>query len=181
MKGIKPLFVLTIILILSASVAFGQGPGESRNASPPALTRQEASLHANPGQSEPQASSQFKPGPTKPQESARFKPGANKSQESARFKLGWGDSIYFGGSVADLAVTRNKLDNNPLLREGNALLQNDQGGLSLGKGIALKAAVWGFVKGGEAVFPEKRRWFQGILSGIGGAFVVIAWRNSRVQ
>jgi hypothetical protein len=155
MKRIEPLFMPVITLFLFASVAYGQ--------------------------TSPQDSPHFKPEQIRPQQAPSFKPRQSEPQVAPRFKLSWGDAAYFGGAVADLAVSRQALDNNPNLREGNAFLQNDQGGLSLGKGIALKAAVWGFVKGGEAVFPEKRRWFQGILSGLGGAFVAIAWRNSRVR
>jgi hypothetical protein len=155
MKRTKPLLLLPITVTLFASIAYGQ--------------------------SNPQDAPGFKPEQNQPQGAPSFKPRQGEVQVAPRFKLSWGDAVYFGGAVADLAASRRALDNNPNLREGNTFLQNEQGGLSLGKGIALKAAVWGFVKGGEAVFPEKRRWFQGILSGVGGAFVAIAWRNSKVK
>jgi hypothetical protein len=90
------------------------------------------------------------------------------------FRVDVGDAVYWGGAFADLGTSLGQ-------REGNPVLQNSAGRISMGKGLAMKGGIYAAVKTVEYFYPERPKATMWFKIGVGVAYGCIAFHNSRMK
>jgi hypothetical protein len=90
------------------------------------------------------------------------------------FRVDVGDAVYWGGAFADLATSLGQ-------KEGNPVLQNSAGHISMGKGLAMKGGVYAAIKTMEYFYPERPKVTMWFKIAVGGAFGALAFHNSRMK